>query len=87
LFYFKIYFKIENAQVLLLKEFMHHPRPPQLHHHQVWRWGGTPPWSDRLGLKKVKGKFLLKEFLDLFDLLQIFKITQIFKSVNHLLCA
>ena len=80
MFCFKIQFQIENANVFLLNEFMHHPRPPQLHHHQVRGWGGAPPWSDELGLKGVKGKFFLKEYLDLFDLLQIFKITQIFKS-------
>jgi hypothetical protein len=38
---FKIWFQIEDGQVFFLKEIMHQPRSPQLHHHQVWL--GAPP--------------------------------------------
>jgi hypothetical protein len=54
---------------------MHHPRPTQLHHHQVWEWGGAPPWSYMLGWKGVNGKSFLKKYLNFLNLLQIFKIT------------
>ena len=71
---------MENTQVFLQKEFIHHPCPIQVHRYQVWVGAehvhGQMGWDGQ----RVKGKSILKENLNIFDLSQIFKITQILMS-------